>query len=360
MLILQFILFLLTIPAVLVCAYLLLLTVLSGRLPVPPSPARQLRFDVIVPAHNEAAGIERTVKSLRQLNWPVERYRLLVIADNCTDATADIARAAGAEVLERTDPKLRGKGHALQFAFRESAAQGRTDAVAVIDADTEVSANLLEAFAARIYAGAQAVQVHYGVLNPMDSWRTRLITIANGSFHVLRSRARERLRVSTGIRGNGWCVTHALLRQLPYQAFSLTEDLEFGIALGLAGVRVHYAEEAHVNGEMVSLAGAAAVQRQRWERGRFALIRSRTVPVLVAAAAAVAWWLPAGAAWLGLAIACGAALLAYVLRGWQLSGIGARGILDLARAPLFLAWKLRLLRRPSDPTAWVRTPRGKP
>jgi len=393
MLILQFILFLLTIPAVLVCAYLLLLTVLSGGLPVPPSPARQLRFDVIVPAHNEAAGIERTVKSLRQLNWPVERYRLLVIADNCTDATADIARAAGAEVLERTDPKLRGKGHALQFAFRESAAQGRTDAVAVIDADTEVSANLLEAFAARIYAGAQAVQVHYGVLNPMDSWRTRLITIANGSFHVLRSRARERLRVSTGIRGNGWCVTHALLRQLPYQAFSLTEDLEFGIALGLAGVRVHYAEEAHVNGEMVSLAGAAAVQRQRWERGRFALIRSRTVPllvaalrapsalcldlacdllvlplsyvalyvaVLVAAAAAVAWWLPAGAAWLGLAIACGAALLAYVLRGWQLSGIGARGILDLARAPLFLAWKLRLLRRPSDPTAWVRTPRGKP
>jgi len=93
-------------------------------------------------------------------------------------------------VLERTDPKRRGKGHALQFRIPGKRRAGRADAVAVIDADTEVSTNLLAAFAARIYAGAQAVQVHYGVLNPMDSWRTRLITIANGSFHVLRSRAR--------------------------------------------------------------------------------------------------------------------------------------------------------------------------
>jgi cellulose synthase/poly-beta-1,6-N-acetylglucosamine synthase-like glycosyltransferase len=393
MIALQILLWVLAIPAVLACAYLLLLTILSGQLRAPPGSARQLRFDVIVPAHNEASGIERTVGSLRRLDWPADRYRILVVADNCTDATAEIARTAGATVLERTDPQLRGKGHALQFAFHASAAQGCADAVAVVDADAEVSPNLLEAFAARLAAGAEAVQAHYGILNPMDSWRTRLLTIAKGSFHILRSRARERLQVSAGIRGNGWCVTHALLRRVPYAALSLTEDLEFGIALGLAGIRVHYADDAHADGDMVSGAAVAATQRRRWERGRFALIRSRSAPLLTAAwrrrsalcldlafdllvlplsyvtlnvvvlliaAGAAAWRQVAGAAWLWLAAGCGFSLVLYVLRGWQLSGIGARGIFDLARAPFFLVWKLALMFRSHDSGEWIRTHREKP
>ena len=94
--------------------------------------------------------------------------------------------------------------------------------------------------AARIAGGAVAVQAHYGVLNPQASWRTQLITIAKGAFHIVRSRARERLGLSCGIRGNGWCVTHELLQRVPYRCFSLTEDLEYGIQLGLAGLRVGY------------------------------------------------------------------------------------------------------------------------
>ena len=330
------------------------------------------------------------IECLRRLDWPADRYRILVVADNCTDATAEIARAAGATVLERMDPQRRGKGYALQFAFSASAAQGRAEAVAVVDADAEVSSNLLAAFAAQGAVGAQAVQAHYGILNPMDSWRTRLITIAKGTFHILRSRARERLRVSAGVPGNGWCVTHVLLQQVPYAALSLTEDLEYGIALGLAGIRVHYADEAHADGEMVSGSAVAATQRRRWERGRFALIRSRSVPLLMAAfrrrsalcldlaldllvlplsyvtlnvalllvAAGVATWRQIGSAgWLWLAAGCGLSLVLYVLRGWRLSGIGARGILDLARAPFFLVWKLLLILRPHGSAEWIRTHR---
>ena len=92
-------------------------------------------------------------------------FRVLVVADNCTDSTAALARAAGAEVLERDDTERRGKGYALDFAFHASQAHGWADAVVVVDADTEVSANLLEAFAARIENGAKAIQAHYGVLN---------------------------------------------------------------------------------------------------------------------------------------------------------------------------------------------------
>jgi cellulose synthase/poly-beta-1,6-N-acetylglucosamine synthase-like glycosyltransferase len=379
------------IPAVAACAYLSLLTLLSRRLEPMRPRSSTLKFDIVVPAHNEASVIERTVSSLRKIDWPPDRFRILVIADNCTDQTAALARLAGATVLERHDAGLRGKGYALHFAFRSSREQAWADAVIVVDADAEVSSNLLSAFAARIEGGIHAIQAHYGILNPMASWRTRLITIAKASFHIVRSRARERLKLSCGIRGNGWCVTHELLKRVPYQAYSLTEDLEFGIDIGLAGFRVAYADEAHSNAEMVTDEKVASTQRRRWEDGRFQLIRSRTIPLLRAAIRradsvcldlaldlmvlplsyvtlnvllllgasllAVHWhWAPL--AWVWAALACAAGLLAYVLRGWQLSGIGARGVFDLARAPVFLIWKLVLMLRPRT-QGWVRTDREK-
>jgi 1,2-diacylglycerol 3-beta-glucosyltransferase len=389
----QVIALLLALPAVLAASYLLVLTLLSQRLPALHPSARVLRFDVIVPAHNEAAVIARTVESLRRMDWPSERFRILVCADNCDDATAQRAREAGAEVIERCNPEQRGKGYALEFAFRASRAAQFADAVVVIDADTEVSANLLEAIAARLERGVQAVQTHYGVLNPMASWRTRLITIAKGAVHVVRSRARERLGVSCGIRGTGWCVTHGLLEAVPYKAFSLTEDVEYGVELGLAGVRVAYAEEADCNGEMASGEQTARTQRQRWERGRFELLRTRTVPllraacgqrsplcldlaldlmvlpiayvalnilVLTAVAGLASLWLADLRMWFWLGTVCALSLTGYVLRGWQLSGIGPAGWLDLARAPLFLLWKLRLLFGGAHSGAWVRTERERP
>jgi cellulose synthase/poly-beta-1,6-N-acetylglucosamine synthase-like glycosyltransferase len=378
------------IPAVAACVYLSLLTVLSQRLEPMHPRSRTLKFDVVVPAHNEASVIERTVSSLRKIDWPSDRFRILVIADNCTDQTAALARLAGATVLERHDPGLRGKGYALHFAFRSSREHAWADAVIVVDADAEVSSNLLSAFAARIEGGIHAIQAHYGILNPMASWRTRLITIAKASFHIVRSRARERLKLSCGIRGNGWCVTHELLMTVPYAAFSLTEDLEYGIDIGMAGYRVAYADEAHSDADMVTGEQVARKQRQRWEGGRFQLIRGKTLPLLAAAfrqrsaicldlaldllvlplsyvainvlaliamAAALSWWQPAYYGWVWAGLACGASLVLYVLRGWQLSGIGAQGLLDLARAPGFLVWKVLLMLNPRKSGEWVRTDR---
>jgi cellulose synthase/poly-beta-1,6-N-acetylglucosamine synthase-like glycosyltransferase len=377
----------LAVPAALSCGYLLLLTLLSGKLPSLPPSSRQLRFEVIVPAHNEVAVIERVIRSLKQMDWPADRFRVVVVADNCTDATPAEAAAAGADVIERRDPHKRGKGYALEFAFAASRARGWADAVAVIDADAEVSSNLLEAFARRIERGALAVQAHYGVSNTGASWRTRLLSIAKAAFHIVRSRARERLGLSCGIRGNGWAVTHQLLERVPYGAFSLTEDLEYGITLGLAGYRIHYADEAHADAEMVSEGRDARKQRQRWESGRFQLIRAKTLPLLQAAArqrnrvcldlaldlmvlplsyvvlnvlaliALSLLWLPVSQGWLWVGIACALALIVHILRGWQLSGAGWRGLLDLVRAPFFLLWKLAVVLRRRDATEWVRTKR---
>ena len=179
----------LAVPATLACIYLLILTCLSGRTAPPSARRKTLFFDVIVPAHNEAA-VGATVADLLRLDWPPDRFRVVVIADNCTDSTALNAKEAGATVVERVDPVRRGKGYALQDVFQWSRSQGLAEAVAVVDADSTASANLLQSFAARIEQGACALQAHYGVLNADASWRTRLMSIALGSIHKLRSRAR--------------------------------------------------------------------------------------------------------------------------------------------------------------------------
>jgi len=392
MFLLDFLFAALALPATLSCLYLLGLTLLSAAPPPPRPSARRLRFDVIVPAHNEEGGIARTVASLRALDWPADRFRVLVVADNCTDATAAVAGRAGAIVLERQDATLRGKGYALAHGFAASLRDGAADAVVVIDADTEVTPNLLEACAVRIEDGASAVQVHYGVLNPTASWRTLLMTVALGAFHVVRARARERLRLSCGIKGNGWCVTHAQLRRQPYAAFSLVEDLEYAIALALAGVRVVYAGEAHADADMVSSERIARQQRKRWEQGRFEIMRTRTLPLLrgalrgpggrlcldlvcellvlplsyvvlnlaalIVLGALLGLLDPGLVFWSWWGLACLAVLGVHVLRGWQVSGTGLRGLAALARVPGYVLWKLAVLfeRKASE---WVRTEREK-
>jgi GT2 family glycosyltransferase len=382
----------LSLPVVLACGYLLLLTVLSADRPAPARVPPRLKFDIIVPAHNEEAGIANTVRNLSALDYPEALRRILVVADNCSDSTADRAREAGATVLVRHDTEKRGKGFALAMAFEQSLKDGFADAVVVVDADTEVSPHLLHSFGLRLEAGAHAIQAHYGVLNPYASWRTRLMAIALAMFHKVRSLGREALNVSCGLRGNGMCFSSRVIREVPHDAFSIVEDLEYGIRLGRAGYRVHYAWEAEVLGEMVSSEKAARSQRRRWEGGRWAMTKQFGVPLLgealekrnpvlldlamdllvpplsyvglsvvavVGAAGALSVWQGQVALSVYPAAFCVVGLGAYVLRGWWLSGMGARGLLDLMRAPFYVVWKVWLMvAGPRDKKGeWVRTTR---
>ena len=377
-------------PFVLAAAYLALLAAWSRRLP-PRAAVSGVRFDIIVPAHDEESGIVATIDSLFAVEYPRDQFRVTVIADNCTDATAARAREAGAHVLERADNTRRGKGHALSFAYQAVLAEQFADAVVVIDADSLVSPNLLSQFAALLGTGAEAIQAVYGVRNATATWRTRLMHIAFTLFHDVRSLGRERLGLSCGLRGNGMCFSRDLLQRVPPSAYSVVEDVEQGIQLGLAGVRIHYAAGAEVLGEMPEDARASRSQRERWEGGRFALAR-RHVPVLLYAAirrrdrvaldlaldllvpplsilvgltfvGACAALLASRAGTGAWALACwlitAAGIGTYIGRGVVLSGVGPRALLDLAWAPLYIIWKLTLfkpfVRR--DET-WVRTTRN--
>lgn len=386
---------LLGVPVMGGAAYLAALAAVAAKAPAPSprdEPPPRLRFDIIVPAHDEELGVAATVQSLLALDYPKDLYRVIVVADNCTDATARVAAAAGALVLERHDPARRGKGHALAHAFARVLEQARADAVVVIDADTTASPNLLRAFSARLGAGAHAAQAAYGVQNPEASWRTRLMVIALDLFHGLRSLARERLRLSAGLRGNGMAFSCAVLRRVPPAAFSIVEDVEYGIALGEAGHRVHYVPEATVLGDIAPRGRAAASQRRRWEQGRAALARAHgprlfrdglvqrdavrldlaldlLVPPLASLALAAALGAALSTAWHaalgGSAITMIPWLLsigflfAYVLRGLSLSGAGLRGLTALLWAPVYVLWKVGVRLGPRlDPSRdWIRTAR---
>ncbi len=387
---LDLLLILVGLPALLVAGYLLGATLLSARLAPPAASDTSRRFRFVVPAHNESAGIGDTVKSLLGVDYPRDAFEVVVVADNCSDDTADKARAAGANVMVRNDAEKRGKGYALDHAF--SATPPEVDAVVVIDADTLVSPNILRAFAARREQGALAMQADYAVRNPDAGWRTRMIAVAFGAFHIVRSRARERLRLSCGLRGNGMCFAMALLHEVPHRAYSVVEDVEYGLRLGERGYRVFYADEAHVYGEMVTSSASANTQRPGWEEGRKQLVgedprrllgaaiaekdRVRfdlaldlvipplsTIVVVLVALQLLATALVVVLRAPGYAQACFgfglASVVLYVLRGWMVSGTGARGLLDLALAPFYVAWKIMLrFRKPPRATAeWVRTKR---
>ncbi len=388
----------LAVPVAIVSGYLGLMALSSWRMVVPRAPSPpSLKFDIVIPAHDESQGIAETVKSALAIAYPPALRRVVVVADNCTDDTAARARDAGATVLERTDLERRGKGYALAHAFEHSLRDGFADAVVVVDADTVVSPNLLDAYGARLAAGEVAVQAHYGVRNPNASWRTRLMRIALAMFHQVRSTARERWGVSCGLRGNGMCFRSSLLREVPHDAFSLVEDLEYGIRLGRRGHRVAYAFETDVLGEMVSGEKASRSQRHRWEHGRAQMARSHGWPllrdglskqsgllfdlgmdVLVPPLSRVGVAVLGGACVLSLLVEltgvgtwalwvfslAALGLWLYAFAGWLHSGTGIRGLFDLALAPAYVAWKVVLVfQRPAAKKSdeWVRTTReGEP
>lgn len=380
--------------ALLPLGYLGLLACGSWRMRAPSHLACSQRFVFVVPAHNEAAQIAQTVASLRAVDYPSENFAVWVVADNCTDDTAQIAAAAGAHVLQRSHATERGKGYALNYAFAQVLAEGGVDAVVVVDADSIVSPNFLRAFAARLVDGELAIQAEYGVRNPSASWRTRLMAIALAMFHRVRSIPRERMGLSAGLRGNGMCFAVACLKRFPHEAFGLVEDVEYGLALGGGGVRVAYADEAQVLGEMVSQGKASESQRERWEGGRQALVRQRlpglfrqslqqrsallfdlAVDLAIPPLSRVALLLLLGSVAEAVRLSLGAAigpvsygwlaawtcLVLYVGRGMQLSGLGMQAVWAMLFAPGYVAWKVLLALKPKKKNSeWVRTEREHP
>lgn len=233
------------------------------------------KFAFIVPAHNEEKIISKTIYSLSGLIYPKKNYDVFVIADNCTDQTAQIARTLGTTVLERTNHDQKGKGYALRWAFDKVLAhEKKYDAIVVVDADSLVSGNFLEVMNDYLARGSRVIQCSDLVLPEPGNWSVEATRIGFLLYNYVKPLGRKVLGLNMGLRGNGMCFSADVLKEIPWQAWSLTEDVEYGLILLLEGVAIDFAPEAEVLAQMPVEASNAETQRSRWEIGRFQIIRS--------------------------------------------------------------------------------------
>ncbi|WP_027633865.1 glycosyltransferase family 2 protein [Clostridium hydrogeniformans] len=232
-------------------------------------------FALIVAAHNEEVVIGKIVESLIDLDYPKHLYDIFVIADNCTDKTANIAREHGAKVFERVNKDKRGKGYALEWMFAKIFKMNKKyDAVAVFDADNLVSKNFLNEMNNHMCEGYNVVQGYLDSKNPNDSWITQAYSISFWASNRLFQLARKNLGLSNQIGGTGFVINTKVLKKLGWGATCLTEDLEFTCKLVMNGEKVGWAHDAIVYDEKPLKLKESWKQRKRWMQG-FSDVASR-------------------------------------------------------------------------------------
>ena len=364
---------------------------LTGLLPPRRAPAAQgpvPRAIVLMPAHNEAPTIGATLdRLLPELGGTMS---LLLVADNCSDDTAAIARAAGATVTERHDPARRGKGFALAHG-RDVLRTDPPECVLVIDADAFMDRAGMEALA---QAGAVAPVQGRNLLRD-DLSAPAMVQISNLAFltkNLVRQRGLARLGMPAVLGGTGMALPWSLFDRARLATDDIVEDLGLGIDLLRAGHAPRYLDSAELRSGASSGAGTLT-QRTRWERGFLGTARRRALPLvgegLRTQRLGVLWMglhllvpplallvmvlgvvcLGDGLLWLAgtsplpfaLAVVLFVAVALVVLAVWALHGRRTLAPRTLVMLPLYLLWKapiyLGLLRRRAS-GGWTRSDRG--
>jgi cellulose synthase/poly-beta-1,6-N-acetylglucosamine synthase-like glycosyltransferase len=340
---------------------------------------------VLIPAHDEAATLGSSLDALRSELAPGDR--VLVVADNCSDATAEIGAEGGAEVVERRETTRRGKGFALRAGL-DALAAAPPEIVIVVDADCRVAPGALDALARACAASRRPVQASYRMRGEAGSALARFAFLVKNDVRPL---GLHRLGLPCALTGTGMAFPWPLLERIRPEEANLVEDLQLGADLAQAGFAPRFVPEAIVESTLPRGAAATLAQRTRWEHGHLATL-GRMVPRLLAAAlrtrtleplalaadlavpplallalvqgvalaaAALAFGLGAGALPLAVAAAALAFLAAAIALAWVRHGRRVVSARELLGAPLYALRKVPLYvrfltRRQRD---WVRTKR---
>ena len=351
--------------------------------------ARRPSAAVLVPAHNEALGIEPVLRGI--LADLAATDRLIVIADNCTDDTAELARVAGATVIERNDNERRGKGYALDCGLK-SLRDNPPEVVIVMDADCLVQTGTLERIAATAFATGRPTQALY-LLDPPSNPRPKdaVSALAFLVKNWVRPSGLHWLGMPGILTGTGMALPWSVIREASLASGNIVEDMQLSMDLAIAGHPALFCPGTKVLGQLPGQNSAAKTQRTRWEHGHLRTIKTQvtrlireslkqrridlfviamdlSVPPLsllvmiwgaltvasVGVGFAVQVWLPAAILALEGSMIGVAILAAWIKFGRQ--QLPARTLLSV---PFYLLWKIPLyvsyMVRPQ--TKWVRTER---
>lgn len=328
-----------------------------GRTRPAPSAAGPLpHLLFLVPAHDEELLIAGCVTSLRALDHPEGTATVVVVADNCHDRTAALARAAGATCLERRDPDRPGKPHAINWALGRIPWEEH-DAVVIVDADSEVEPGFVAALARCAPLRSKAVQGDHRVLNPGDSALTRLGALLGAANHRFAYPVKQRGDLNTPLLGNGMAIGADLLARYGWPAYTICEDWEMYAFLTAAGERIDGCPDARVASQEAHTLAQSGSQRRRWTAGKVTVLFRFLRPLLASRRIAPAQKLDAiaelsapGPA-VHLAIVAAGVLLLTVTRAPHWGTVAALLLASLLRNGVYA---LAALRELADPWPTLR------
>ena len=243
------------------------------------------RFMAIIPAHNEEAVVGNLVESLKKQNYNKELYDIYVIADNCTDNTAKVAKEAGAIVYERFNNSQKTKGYALDWFLAQKIEENAPyDAFFVFDADNIVDPNFIKNMNKKLCQGEDVVQGYRDIKNPTDSWITAGYAIFYWTMHRFYHLARYNLGLSPLLNGTGFMVRFDVVKpEGGLKTVTLTEDIEYSLKRIIEGKRLGWATDAIVYDEQPVGFKQSWSQRSRWTVGHMQCIKEYTKQLAVAA-----------------------------------------------------------------------------
>ena len=231
--------------------------------------SRNNKYAVVIAARNESAVISQLIKSIKKQNYPAELVDIYVVADNCTDNTAEVAKNAGARVFERFNRQRVGKGYALDYAFKNIINSNESyEGYFVFDADNLLDENYISEMNKVFDNGYKVVTSYRNSKNYDTNWIS-----AGYSLWFLReakylNNSRMILNTGCAISGTGFMVSDEIIRKNNgWKHHLLTEDIEFSIDNALHGVKIGYSEKAVLYDEQPYLFEQSWNQRLRWAKG---------------------------------------------------------------------------------------------
>ena len=214
---------------------------------------------------------------------PKELYDIYVIADNCTDKTAEVAKQAGAIVYQRFDETKKTKGFALNWFLKQKIEEDANyDAFCIFDADNIVDVNFLKNMNKKLCQGEDVVQGYRDIKNPTDNWITAGYAIFYWTMNRMYHLARYNLGLSPLINGTGFMVRFDVIKPEGWVTKTLTEDIEFSLKRIIKGKRLGWAVDAKVYDEQPLGFKQSWKQRTRWTVGHIQCIKEYTKPLAIA------------------------------------------------------------------------------
>jgi len=260
---------LLIVPAFLVCIYywyLAIVAIFSDKTDTLYRSDFVNSFAIIIPAHNEEEGIKATIDTCLKLDYPKEMYEIVVIADNCSDNTAKIAKDNGVICLERFNKENKGKGFALSFAF-EQLKQRKYSAFLVLDADCQIDIEALKVFDHYLSCGATVLQSNNIPSNPDENSMTFAVAVGSTIEHDLFYAPKSQLGLAVFLGGTGMVISKEILERFPWQASSIVEDVDYAVNLLKENIKITFVPEVCVKSETPVDKEQLDIQRTRWASG---------------------------------------------------------------------------------------------